>query len=142
MKNEHNTQNLMNRRAFLGGGTAAASLLATGALNRAWAARADSTGPVVTTAAGRIRGASLGKVKAFKGVSYGAPTEGPARFMPPAKPQPWTGVKDALELGPAAPQNPSNLVPESLAQRPKSDGEGTEDCRHLNVWTPNPGSGN
>src|SRR5712671_2320836 len=101
----------MNRRSFLGG-TAAASLLAGGS---GWAAKIESTGPIVQTNAGRIRGAVAGKVKVFKGIPYGASTEGAGRFMPPSKPQPWTGVRDALELGPASPQTPSNLIPESMA---------------------------
>ena len=55
--------------------------------------------------------------------------------MPPAKVQPWAGVRDALELGPASPQSPSTLVPESMAQQPKGDGAGSEDCLHLNLWS-------
>jgi para-nitrobenzyl esterase len=38
-------------------------------------------------------------VSAFRGVPYGASTAGSGRFMPPEKPQPWTGVKDTVELG-------------------------------------------
>jgi para-nitrobenzyl esterase len=125
----------MDRRSFLN----TASFLVGGTFTRAWAAgakTASSSGPVVETTAGKIRGQVQGKVSAFRGVRYGASTEGAARFMPPSKPQPWTGVRDALELGPASPQIPSNLVPESMAQQPKEDANGTEDCLHLNVWTP------
>ena len=118
----------MNRRSFLG-------VVAT-PIGSALAAKIDSNGPIVQTSAGKVRGAVQGKVKAFKGIPYGASTEGAGRFMPPSKPQPWTGVRDALELAPASPQNPSNLVPESMAQQPKADGAGSEDCLHLNVWTP------
>ena len=114
----------INRRTFLGRGTAAASLLAGGAVTRAWAATSDGKGPVVNTSAGKIRGALQGKVSAFKGIPYGASTEG-ARFLPLSKVQGWTGVRDALEVGPASPQNPSTLVAESMAQQPKADGAGT-----------------
>jgi para-nitrobenzyl esterase len=131
--------NVMNRRSFLGRGSAAAGILA-GGLTRAWAAKVDSENPIVQTAAGKVRGLALGanqgRVKAFKGIPYGASTEGAGRFMPPSKPQPWTGVRDALELAPASPQMPTNLIPESMAQQPKGDYSGTEDCLHLNVWTP------
>jgi para-nitrobenzyl esterase len=126
----------MNRRTFLARGSAAAGLVA-----RAWAAKIDSDNPVAQTTAGKIRGIVQGKVKAFKGIPYGASTEGAGRFMPPSKPQPWTGVRDAIELGPASPQTPSMLIPESMAQQPKNDGAGSEDCLHLNVWTPALGSG-
>ena len=125
--------NTINRRSFLGRGTAAAGLLA--GVSRAWgaAAKTESGGQVVVTNAGKIRGAIQGKINAFKGIPYGASTEGAGRFMPPAKPQPWTGVRDALELGPASPQIPSTLIPESMAQQPKGDGAGSEDCLHLNL---------
>src|ERR1700680_4290282 len=103
--------NNINRRAFLGRGTAAASLLA--GASRAWgaAAKSESGGPGVATNGGKIRGGMQGKINAFKGIPYGASTEGAGRFMPPAKPQPWTGVRDALELGPASPEVPSLFIP-------------------------------
>src|SRR5437016_13471653 len=118
---------IMDRRSFLAG-----SLAIGGA--RAFAADTASVGPVVNTSAGKLRGGMQGKTMAFKGIPYGASTEG-ARFLPPSKVQPWTGVRDALDLGPASAQNPSNLIPESLAQQPKNDVQGTEDCVHLHVCT-------
>jgi para-nitrobenzyl esterase len=127
----------MNRRSFLGGGSLGASVLFGRAMSQARAAtKVDRAGSVADTSAGKIRGAIEGKVHAFRGIPYGASTEGAGRFLPPVRPQPWTGVRDALELGPASPQIPSNLVPESMVQQPKTDGNGSEDCLHLNVWTP------
>lgn len=80
--------------------------------------------PIATTAYGRIRGARAPNgVVVFKGVRYGADTS-TRRFRPPVPPSPWTGVRDALEFGPVAPQT-------GLRDRRQS-----EDCLHLNVWTP------
>lgn len=97
--------------------------------------------PVVNTTAGRVRGAIIEGVAAFKCVPYGAPTSGANRFMPPRKPSPWIGVRDALEYAGHAPQQ--GLRP---ATRPElADFSGapdtspeTEDCLTLNVWSVNP----
>jgi para-nitrobenzyl esterase len=79
---------------------------------------------VATTAYGRIRGVrnAMG-VAVFKGVPYGGDTAR-RRFLAPASPQPWTAVRDALDFGPIAPQP-------GMRDRAQS-----EDCLHLNIWTP------
>jgi para-nitrobenzyl esterase len=112
----------VGRRAVLRTLAAGAGALAATGLPRAAAARrADA--PIATTTAGRIRGLTDGDITVFKGVPYGADTAS-RRFQPPLPPTPWPGVRDAVAFGPIAPQT-------GLRDRPQS-----EDCLHLNVWTP------
>jgi para-nitrobenzyl esterase len=121
----------MNRRSFLQYGTAAS--LFTGTLARSFGAEPKS-GATVDTSSGKIRGLVIDKVNAFKGIPYGASTAGERRFLPPVKPQAWTGIKDALEWGPEAPQvSPHTEIPEVRATIPATGM--SEDCLRLNVWT-------
>ena len=64
----------------------------------------SESAPIVETTAGRVRGAVIEGVAAFKTMPYGASTAGPNRFMPPMKPQPWAGIRDALVYNSRAPQ--------------------------------------
>ena len=74
-------------------------------LTHSFAAHAKGApGEVVQTTAGKVRGLVQNGVHAFKGVPYGASPAGAGRFLPPAKPQPWTNVREAFELGPRATQ--------------------------------------
>ncbi len=77
--------------------------------------------PVAATTSGKIRGFRDGDIYGFKGVRYGADTA-KRRFMPPVPPEPWIGVRDAIEFAAIAPQPTDRAV--------------SEDCLHLNVWTP------
>lgn len=90
------------------------------------------------TAFGRVRGAENQGIKIFKGIPYGADTSGANRFMPPADPARWSGVRDALEYGHSAPQRDPAAPPPSgglgvAARNLPAEGE---DCLVLNVWTP------
>jgi para-nitrobenzyl esterase len=98
--------------------------------------------PIVETTAGKIRGATVNGICAFKGIPYGASTTGKNPFMPPVKPEPWSGVRDALQYGHSAPQTipgaPGTLAGVDFlvsAENPAGIGEG-EDCLVLNIWTP------
>jgi para-nitrobenzyl esterase len=64
--------------------------------------------PVVETLYGKVRGFLNDGICSFRGVRYGASTAGKNRFMPPHKPEPWAGIRDATGYGYSAPQtNPS-----------------------------------
>jgi para-nitrobenzyl esterase len=131
---------MMDRRSFIGTGTiAAAGLFLDAQLVRALAETAAATpGVTVATAAGKVRGLLADNVHAFKGVPYGASTAGARRFLPPLKPQSWTGVFDAFELGHRSPLIDSVLVKEwAPLNRREPMGE---DCLNLNVWTPGIGA--
>ena len=127
----------INRRKFLNRSGLAASFIVGGAFSRVRGAdaKAGSAGDTVAeTTAGKIRGRVQDGVHTFKGVPYGTSTAGAARFMPPSKPQPWTGVRDTLELGPRCPQaRGAGLVPEYAVM--EYNGPMSEDCLALNVWT-------
>ena len=95
---------------------------------------------VVETPYGKVRGFEQDGVRIFRGVNYGADTSGKNRFMPPVKPEPWTGIREATAYGLQAPQLriAGQLTPKWLGFCfPAEGGAATgEDCLVLNVWTP------
>jgi para-nitrobenzyl esterase len=84
---------------------------------------------IVETAHGKLRGARDNGVSAFLGVPYAGRVSGDRRFRRPAPLEAWTGVRDALRLGPPAVQAPR-------AAFGKTEPMPAEDCLVLNVWTP------
>ena len=94
---------------------------------------------VVQTTNGPVRGYREDVLQVFKGLRYGAPPIGLARFKPPSLPRPWTEAADATAYG--APAIQSGLAP---GERRTSPGDppapdepaSSEDCLFLNVWTP------
>jgi para-nitrobenzyl esterase len=129
----------MHRRAFIGATTAAAVGLVFDWRHLIAQTAKSAPGATVDTTAGKVRGLAVDKVQAFKGVPYGASTAGARRFLPPVRVQPWTGVKDAFEIGPRSPLIDSTLVSEwaSLNLREPMG----EDCLNLNLWTPSAARG-
>jgi para-nitrobenzyl esterase len=94
---------------------------------------------IVETVSGKIRGSTQAGIYAFKGIPYGASTAGANRFQPPRPPDPWAGVRDALEYRGHAPQLPGRPQRRPELQMILGPADATpegEDCLTLNVWTP------
>ncbi len=85
---------------------------------------------VVETTGGRVEGLSRPGHKAFYGIPYAKPPTGALRFAPPEPAEPWAGVRQAHEIGFAAPQT------EHFVQGFAASGPQDEDCLNLNVFTP------
>ena len=86
----------------------------------------------VETSYGKLRGLARGAHLAFLGVPYARPPVGELRFIAPAPPAAWSGVRDALAFSCCAPQDPV------AAPGFKAEGPESEDCLYLNVYTPKP----
>jgi para-nitrobenzyl esterase len=132
----------MNRREFVKcAATAAVVTVASDSLGQ-------EDQPVVHTKAGPVRGRMHGGIAVFLGIPYGADTRG-KRFQPPVPPAPWAGTRDAFAWGDRAPQASGNGMTSRARQRaadqpnetyhlPPDEGRASEDCLHVNVWTPSP----
>lgn len=88
--------------------------------------------PIVETRHGRLRGSLHQGIAAFKGIPYAAPPVGALRWRPPADPLRWSGVRDAIDYGPWAPQRSSTLDGVMGAEQAAQ----SEDCLTLNLWSP------
>jgi len=102
---------------------------------------AETPTPIATTTYGKVSGFVDQGVLVFKGIPYGADTAA-RRFQPPQPPVAWTGVRAATEFGPRAPQASGAGIMSNTAvltrgyHLPPELGGISEDCLHLNVWTP------
>jgi para-nitrobenzyl esterase len=125
----------MNRRTLL----KQSSILTGAVLTRrifALASAPANNVPQAKTTYGSVIGSVQNGLFTFKGIPYGGDTS-LRRFMAPAPPTPWTGVRKATAFGPRAPQPGvhGSLSPRHGYHLPPEQGPVGEDCLHLNVWT-------
>jgi para-nitrobenzyl esterase len=119
MKNEKLHRRTFLKASVLGGGAIMAHVVNP---RSSWAMFATDS-PMATTRYGKVRGFTDNGVNVFRGIRYGADTKS-RRFMPPLPPDSWVGVQEAVNYGPASPQ------------QSRSSESTSEDCLFLNVWTP------
>ncbi|TDD70781.1 carboxylesterase family protein [Jiangella aurantiaca] len=96
-----------------------------GTLVASAAAAAPPDPGLVRVDSGWLRGSVAGDHVTYSGIPYAAPPVGKRRWRPPARPQPWPGVRDATAPSPFCPQGggPGVIV-------------GQEDCLYLDVTVP------
>jgi para-nitrobenzyl esterase len=104
------------------------------------------------TTYGRLRGVRFRGIDSYLGIPYGASTAGNGRFAPPRAPEAWSGVREAMWFGDAAPQVDTRVGSAGDAQNvhnlmyvkgghPLDGTRMSEDCLNLNVWTPSSNDG-
>ncbi len=117
----------LTRREFVARSSAALACSAAFPYGHALAMSATSDFVEVDTQYGRLRGSQSDGLATFKGIPYAGDVSGKGRFKAAPPLQPWTGVRDALQLGaPALQPGPQRR------NEPPAD----ENCLFLNIWTP------
>jgi para-nitrobenzyl esterase len=86
----------------------------------------------VGTGEGRLGGIEENGVRRFLGIPYAAAPVGAGRLRSPRPHPGWTGIRPALEIGPAAPQKLAGM--QTWLNDPIARFD--EDCLYLNVYTP------
>jgi para-nitrobenzyl esterase len=104
--------------------------------------KSNGTAPIVTgsneavvpTEYGKVRGYVHNGIYTYKGIPYGKAE----RFMAPAKPDSWTGVRSSMAYGPVCPliEPTTKVADESEFVYHHDWGYANEDCLRLNVWSP------
>jgi para-nitrobenzyl esterase len=93
-------------------------------------------GPIVTIAAGTVRGAAEQGVRRFLGLPYAAAPVGDLRFQPPRHHAGWDGVRDATTPGPTPPQRLRPVPGLDIAPLVGRGWIEGDDHLSLNIWAP------
>jgi para-nitrobenzyl esterase len=146
----------MDRRVFLISSMASVpAIMFAGSASKAfagsWAGNSvllsgkKATSVDAETIYGKVRGYAVDGVSVFRGVPYGGPTEGTARFLPPSKPEKWSGLYDATVNGQRCVQAPGVIFTDPLIGAYFGGGRpdrvelarqiDSENCLNLNVLT-------
>jgi para-nitrobenzyl esterase len=98
-----------------------------------------------TTNAGKVSGQVENGINVFRGIPFGEDTK-KTRFKAPVPVAAWSGVKECVEWSTRAPQMVGERVGRGAASSeepeltgfhlPPDKGPQSEDCLHVNVWTP------
>ncbi len=91
-------------------------------------ARAATTGPVVATTDGPVRGAASDGFFTFRGIPYAAPPVGALRWRAAQPAKPWKAAREATEFGADCEQPTSPGMPPPPRM--------SEDCLTVNILTP------
>ncbi|RZU42399.1 carboxylesterase/lipase family protein [Edaphobacter modestus] len=140
----------LNRREFLGGLAGVAAIPGTRVQQGSTATTVteSNASTIAETSSGKIRGYRHDGVFIFKGIPYGASTSGRNRFMAPQAPEPWSGVRNALQYGPVCYMQDLLFLESDHKNLARTDEDAFllhrgsavvvpgEDCLRLNVWTP------
>ena len=88
---------------------------------------------------GKVRGIAADdpRVTVFKGVPFAKPPVGKLRWKAPEPPEPWEGIRDCIEFGPASMQDIPGVDPDlySMEFHVDSNIPISEDSLYLNIWT-------
>ena len=89
----------------------------------------------VTVDAGTLDGVvDTGGVKAYLGIPFAKAPVGQLRWQPPQPPVPWKGIRETKNFGANCIQEHHTFGPYTAEFIPQ--GDFSEDCLFLNVWTP------
>ncbi len=119
----------MGKRRKMEEGLIAALMLLAGA------AQASATAPQATTQAGVVEGVAEQGVAIYRGIPFAAPPVGPDRWRAPQPFPAWQGVRPATAFGHNCWQSVSPKGFGPWTHEYVIQGDISEDCLFLNVWT-------